>query len=245
MHEEHGVEVHAFCLMGNHYHLIVRCEPATLERAMGYLGQVYTQQFNAAHQLDGPLFRGRFGSVPITSDEQLLTTVRYVALNPLDLGVRLSRYPWSSHRCYLGLRASPTWMSTDVILRLVHDHSGYQALVAEPRPGDPATEPTLAEVERAVLQVTGSTPAALRSTKRGQPNRPRLLAILAAASLTSVTRQEIAEAFGFASPTAVRVALHRARVAAMADTSLADHLVQVEELTHVTVGSVPSVTCVT
>ena len=181
---EFGLEIHAFSLMDNHYHLVVRDPDDCLSRAIGYLGQRFTQQFNAAHEVDGPLFRGRFGSVPVTSDRQLITAIRYVALNPLDLASiqSLEAYRWSSHRSYLGLRATPGWLCTDTVLALTGGVEGYRRLIEAGMPrADSPPSVSLARIEHAVLSATGTIRSDLMKAARGRRNVPRLLLVLAVA----------------------------------------------------------------
>ncbi len=117
-HERFGVEVHAYCLMTNHVHLLVHCPQGRLSEAMQLVGSVYTRATNERVGRDGPLFRGRFHSLPVTSDDHLLSAVRYIHRNPLDIaGVSHPvDYRWSSHRTYLGQRPCPPFVRTDEVL---------------------------------------------------------------------------------------------------------------------------------
>jgi len=115
----YGVEVHAYGLMGNHYHLLLRTPTAGLGRAMRHLDGVYTQRFNRAVGTDGPLFRGRYKSVLVQEDSHLCCVSRYIHLNPVEakLVSRPEEYESSSYRVYLGLESSPQWMHTVETLR--------------------------------------------------------------------------------------------------------------------------------
>jgi REP element-mobilizing transposase RayT len=95
----------AYCLMGNHVHLLVRTEKPNLGDGMRRLHGVYAQTFNARIGRDGHVFQGRFGSRLVTTDEQLWTTLGYIAANPVEAGLcrSASQWPWSSHRGMLGL----------------------------------------------------------------------------------------------------------------------------------------------
>jgi putative transposase len=77
-----AVEIHAYCMMGNHYHLLTRTPRANLGRAMRHLNGVYTQRFNLTCGTDGPLFRGRYRSVLVAADTHLLQVSRYIHRNP-------------------------------------------------------------------------------------------------------------------------------------------------------------------
>ena len=99
------VRLIAWVLMDNHFHLLLRAELEDLSRFMSRLGTVHAQRFNGAHGHVGCVFQGRFKSIPIETDPQLLATIRYIHLNPLETGVtRLEDYPWSSYPQYLGAR---------------------------------------------------------------------------------------------------------------------------------------------
>jgi putative transposase len=117
----HGVEVHAYCLMGNHYHLLVRSTQGQLSPAMQRLGAMFTRRVNGRAGADGPVFRGRFHSVRLDRNEHLLELVRYIHRNPLDIGWErpLVDYRWSSHAAHAGLRTAPPWLHTDVVRELL------------------------------------------------------------------------------------------------------------------------------
>jgi REP element-mobilizing transposase RayT len=97
----------AFCLMGNHYHLVVETQTATLSKGMQLINGQYASIFNGRHHTSGCLFQGRFWSRPITSDRYLHAVVRYVALNPVNAGLvaRADEWLWGGHRELVGLDA--------------------------------------------------------------------------------------------------------------------------------------------
>ncbi len=117
--ERHCLEVHTYSLMPNHYHLLVRSPLGNLSRAMQFLNGSYTLWLNKRHKWDGPVFRGRFGSQLVKSDEYLEILVAYIHLNPLkaNLVKSLSSEAWTSFRAYLGKDPVPTWLSTGALLR--------------------------------------------------------------------------------------------------------------------------------
>lgn len=109
--ERFSVELHAYCLMGNHYHLLLRSRDGRLSELMQSFSSRYTFNANRRHGRDGPLFRGRFNSVLIESDAHLVQTLRYIHLNPTEAGLveRAEDWQWSSAALYLGVRpAGPT-----------------------------------------------------------------------------------------------------------------------------------------
>ncbi len=72
IHQRFSIQIHAYCLMGNHYHLLLHTPNSNLSRAMRHLDGVYTQRFNKCQKSDGPLFRGRYKSILIDADNYLL-----------------------------------------------------------------------------------------------------------------------------------------------------------------------------
>jgi putative transposase len=102
---------HAYCLMGNHYHLLVETPEANLSRGMHHFNGVYTQRFNRAHERVGHVFQGRFNSVLVEKDSYLLELARYIVLNPVRAGMVRSAadWPWSSYRATAGIVDTPEW----------------------------------------------------------------------------------------------------------------------------------------
>ena len=94
-----NLRIAAYCLMPNHYHILIQTPDANISRCMRHIDGVYTQRFNRYHQCDGSLFRGRYKSILIDADRYLLQLVRYIHRNPLKAGLTDQRdlYMWSSH----------------------------------------------------------------------------------------------------------------------------------------------------
>ena len=116
--ERFGIETHAYCLMGNHYHLLLRTPRGGLGRGMRHLDGVYTQQLNRLLRTDGPLFRGRYKAILVDADSYLTQVSRYIHRNPLEAALveRLVDYRWSSYPRYLGKRRSPPWLHRQRVL---------------------------------------------------------------------------------------------------------------------------------
>lgn len=111
--------LHAYVLMGNHFHLLVETPEPTLSRGMRQLNGLYTQAFNRRHGRSGHLFQGRFKSVLVHRETHFLELARYVVLSPVRAGAARSAraWPWSSYRATAGVAAAPAWLETDATLR--------------------------------------------------------------------------------------------------------------------------------
>ena len=105
----YGWICHAYCLMENHYHLVVETPRANLSLGMRQLNGVYTQAFNRRHRRVGHLFQGRFKAILVEKEAHLLELCRYVVLNPLRIKRkdRFQKATWSSYAATAGLEAAP------------------------------------------------------------------------------------------------------------------------------------------
>jgi REP element-mobilizing transposase RayT len=110
--------VHAYCLMSNHYHLLVETPDANLSKGMRQLNGVFTQSMNRKHHRVGHLFQGRYKAILVDKDAYLLELCRYIVLNPIRAKMVNSpdEWLWSSWHCMLGNVVSPAWLSTDALL---------------------------------------------------------------------------------------------------------------------------------
>ena len=113
-----GWVCHAYCLMDNHYHLIIETPDANLSAGMRQLNGVYTQRFNRRHRRSGHVFQGRFKAIAVERDSYLLELCRYVALNPVRAKMvqDVSEYAWSSYPATMGGVPAPSWLQTDWVL---------------------------------------------------------------------------------------------------------------------------------
>jgi len=119
--ERHPVQLHAYVLMDNHFHLLATPTDAqALSRFMQDLGRRYVGLFNAAHRRSGTLWEGRFKCAPVQAERYFMACMRYIELNPVRAGMveQPQDHPWSSAAHHLGLRRDP----------LVVDHALYWAL---------------------------------------------------------------------------------------------------------------------
>lgn len=170
IHERFGVRIHAYCLLDNHYHLVVHCPNGELSAAMQRHGSIYTRHVNDRVGRDGPIFRGRFRSRLITSTDYLANAVRYVHRNALDVqGVTApDEYRWSSHRTYLGHRRRPEWLVTDHVLRWFgNDIQAFDAFVRvdDSDVADRLPDLSVADMLQAVDLIVGQRIDDMRSAK--------------------------------------------------------------------------------
>lgn len=116
--KRYGAVIHAFCLMSNHYHLLLETSTGNLSQIMQHINGAYTNYFNAKRKRSGHLFQGRYKAILIEADEYATELTRYIHLNPVRAGMveRPEEYPWSSYCDYIGERKSHEWLKTGLIL---------------------------------------------------------------------------------------------------------------------------------
>lgn len=115
-----NMEIAAYCLMPNHYHLLIHTLAGNLSRCMRHINGIYTQRYNRSHQCDGPLFRGRYKSILVEEESYLLQLVRYIHRNPYPgLVGKLEPYPWSSHKGYCSDSKKWDWLNKTHILTML------------------------------------------------------------------------------------------------------------------------------
>lgn len=132
--------IHAYCQMGNHYHLVVETLDGNLSRGMRQLNGDYARWFNFHHTVVGHLFQGRYHAILIQRDSYLLALSRYVVLNPVRGGIVATphAWPWSSYLMTTGTVAAPIWLDTAWILSQFADEGSaaihaYREFVAAGR----------------------------------------------------------------------------------------------------------------
>jgi REP element-mobilizing transposase RayT len=134
MSERFVIDIFAYVLMSNHYHLLIRTNRANLSRAMQWVGATYTRRFNSKQSRSGHLFQGRFKNMIVQNETYLIQLSCYIHRNPLRAGVvnRLADYPWSSYPAYAYAKATPQWLQTELILsqfRAKNKHRAYREKV--------------------------------------------------------------------------------------------------------------------
>jgi REP element-mobilizing transposase RayT len=163
MPERFRVEVHAYALMNNHYHLLIRTPNANASRAVQWLNVSYSVWWNRRHERCGHVFQGRFKSILVEGGSWLLELSLYVHFNPVAVdrlglnknhkrlenigykvpssGIRAQRlrvlntYAWSSYRFYGGYQASPGWLTTTELMKRAGKGDGAYRRLAEKRLG--------------------------------------------------------------------------------------------------------------
>jgi putative transposase len=129
---------HAYCLMSNHYHLLIETPDANLAQGMRQLNGVYTQRFNQAQKRVGHVFQGRYKAILVEKDSYLLELSRYIVLNPVRARmVRAAQdWPWSSYRATVGFSQAPQWLTVNWVLSAFGPYlseavNGYELFIAE------------------------------------------------------------------------------------------------------------------
>jgi putative transposase len=123
------VDVFAFVLMRNHYHLLLRTNSANLSRAMQWLGLSYARRLNNRLGRCGHLFQGRFKAMVVESDAYMVELSCYIHRNPLRAKVvkRLIEYRWRSYPVYAYGKKGPEWLKTDLVLSYFGGRGGHKA----------------------------------------------------------------------------------------------------------------------
>lgn len=103
---KYGFKLHAYCLMTNHYHLLLETEQTEIWKIMKRINQIYAAYYNEKYRLTGHLFQGRYKSCLVENDSYFLQTSRYIHLNPVKAKMvpRAEAYPWSSYSTLIGMK---------------------------------------------------------------------------------------------------------------------------------------------
>ena len=115
--DRYGAIIHVYCLMNNHYHLLVETPRGNLSQILHHINGAYTAYFNTKMKRSGHLFQGRYKAILVEKDSYCQELSRYVHLNPVRTGLvkRPSEYHWSSYTYYIGQKEKPRWLITESI----------------------------------------------------------------------------------------------------------------------------------
>ena len=209
---------HAYCLMDDHYHLLVETPEANLSRGMRQLNGVYTQHFNRAHGRTGNVFQGRFKAVLVEKEAYLLELCRYMVLNPVRAGlVRAAKdWRWSSYRATAGKAPAPAFLTTDWVLARCPGDGGprraYRRFVAAGRGATPWQDrrhQIYLGSDAFVEAVTKALAPGAKSRKIPRPQRRRPAKALADYAATAPDRDEaIRAAWASGTYTLTEIATH-------------------------------------
>lgn len=154
------LEVHAWCVMTTHFHMLVRSPIGELSEAMHRIQNAFTRYFNRKRRRDGPLFRGRFLSNPVESSAYRRILVNYIDANPVRAGLCTDpcRYPWGSARQYVE-STGPRWLHRQWVEELVSERSptGRFDPSSYPRSTDERQRDVFAHLVQARLESSSTT----------------------------------------------------------------------------------------
>ena len=129
-HDRYGAVIHVYCLMENHYHLLLETPRGNLSQILHHINGAYTTYFNIKRRRSGHLFQGRFKGILVERDAYCEELSRYIHLNPVRAGLvkSPSEYGWSSYRYYIGSKREPEWLTTELLLGYFggRGRSGYR-----------------------------------------------------------------------------------------------------------------------
>lgn len=192
------VEIHGYCLMDNHYHLLIKTPHGNLGRAMRHLNGIYTQRHNRSAKVDGPLFRGRYKGILIDADAYLLNVSRYIHSNPVEAGLvsKAERYAWSSYRAFIGKDTPPRWLTRTDTLNMIGQRNRekrYQVFVDAGI--DPVTAAFYHQKKQAPIFGQESFVRCVSDDVEYHPEQPDSRSRPSAATLEDIVRA-VAHAFG-------------------------------------------------
>ena len=145
--ERYSAVIHCYCLMDNHYHLLLETPSGNLPQIMRHINGAYTTYFNIKRDRSGHLFQGRYKAILVEKDAYAKELSRYIHLNPVRAGIvaKPVAYEWTSYTAYAGAKPSPEWLVRGFILGCFSQQKKvaqkrYKAFV-ESNPGRPGDSP--------------------------------------------------------------------------------------------------------
>ena len=235
--EKFGAMLVSYCLMTNHYHLVLHCPDGNVSAVVQMFASNYTRAFNKAHGFDGRLNTARFHNEVLSTFGQLITTLRYDDRNPVEIGYDPIEYPWSSSGAYVGRRPTPEWLASDFVLEPLGGAQRYFDFVSSDWPSDKApwsrgtksfprqprrtaTSLSLQSVQAAAAQALGVDVLALQRARTGPGATARAVAVIVAIDSGRVNVDVIAAFFGFNSAASARSVASRVRRNIKSDAGL-------------------------
>jgi putative transposase len=202
------LHVYALCLMPNHFHLLVQTPQANLSTALHHLNGAYAQKFNWRHGLTGHLLQGRYHAELVERQEQLLETLRYIAMNPVaaELVLHPDNWQWSTHPCICDQLPRPKWLKADWVLGQFAGENRPERIQAYRRFVDASESgrPRPGKRRRPRMRPLPQTPTGtLADFEREYPDRNT--AVVAAWMSGIFTREQIARHFGISIKTVTRI----------------------------------------
>jgi putative transposase len=240
-HERFGFELHAFCLMGNHFHLLARTPLANVGEALHHITSCYASWSNDRRGTDGSLFRGRYLAKHVDADNYLLHVSRYIHLNPVEakMVTQASEYPWSSMASYLGLTPKPEWLFTGQVLTTIggstprvgygnfvadgegaEDPAWYQDEPVDATPSGNGANDAFRAIDDLVAKAFAVDVASIRHGKNGRENLPRMVAVGLSRELTGLQLRQLATHYNFGGPSGIHRTIARLREVSTQDDAL-------------------------
>ena len=225
----HGIEIHAYSLMNNHFHQLMHCPEGGLSAAMKDIQSVYVGSYNHHHSRSGPMFEGRFASHLVDGPAARHLTGRYIHRNPLDIvsSHSLALYRWSSFRHYATGSVAPKWLTTSELGGQFRNRSTYERYVLMSQPIDKQAErrgsvAALGQVDAMDQLVAAICGVAVENLRlRNHNNTARVLAITLAVELRILRSDDLAAHYALGSAGAVRATARRGRVRLADDPAFA------------------------
>jgi len=130
--EKYNLKIFSYCLMVNHYHLLIRTPKSNLTKAMHYLNASYTNWFKSKHEIVGPIFQGRYKSILVEDESYLLTLSSYIHLNPLRAGMveYLKDYKYNSYNEYIN-KTENNLVDKNLLLSKFEDIERFKKFIYE------------------------------------------------------------------------------------------------------------------
>lgn len=205
-----GVTVIAYCLVGNHYHLVLRCTGEAMGKMVRDFERRYSRYFNRRTGLAGTLFRGRFGSTWLPDLHAVAYVTRYVHGNARDLGLSITTYPWSSVGAFLGWADVPRWLDPKPVLDYVGGSPAYRQYLTEIPPKHPKQSPEDAAQAELIRHIADRIERLAKNLAIAlQPRSFKAVVAWAGRKYFALRPRILAKALGYGSGDAASVAIHR------------------------------------